>query len=64
MLAARAGVRRRYLRYLLPLAFLSPEIVEQIAAGRQPVELTAETLIKRVVLPLDWAAQKRLLGIG
>ena len=63
MLAARAGVRRRYLRYVLPLAFLSPEIVEAIAAGHQPAELTAETLIKRIALPLDWAAQKRLLGI-
>jgi site-specific DNA recombinase len=62
-LAARGGVHRRYLRYVLPLAFLAPDIVEAIAAGRQPAELTAQTLIKRVVLPLDWANQKRTLGI-
>ena len=49
---------------LLRLAFLAPDIVEAIAADRQPAELTAETLIKRVVLRFDWAAQKRMLGIG
>jgi hypothetical protein len=63
-LAARAGVRRRHVNYVLPLAFLAPDIVEAIAAGRQPVELTAQTLIKRVVLPLDWASQKGILGIA
>jgi site-specific DNA recombinase len=57
-------VRRRYLRYVLPLAFLAPNIVEAIATSRQPAELTAETLIKRTLLPLEWAAQKRLLGIA
>ena len=62
--AARAGVRRRYVSYVLPLAYLAPDIVEAIAADRQPAELTAQTLIKRVVLPFDWAAQKRMLGIG
>jgi hypothetical protein len=31
--------------------------------GRQPAELTAHTLIKRVGLPLDWASQKRVLGM-
>jgi hypothetical protein len=40
-------------------AFLSPEIVEAIVAGQQPVEPGAQTLIKRVALrvtmnsPLD-----------
>jgi site-specific DNA recombinase len=63
-LAARAGVRRRYVSYLLPLAFLAPDIVEAIATGHQPVELTAQALIKRIDLPLEWAAQERLLGIG
>jgi hypothetical protein len=63
-IAARAGVTARYVRRLLPLAFLAPVIVEAILEGRQPAELTAQTLLKRSALPLDWAAQKRALGIA
>tara|TARA_R110002110_G_scaffold415092_1_gene647860 strand:+ start:1448 stop:1966 length:519 start_codon:yes stop_codon:yes gene_type:complete len=56
------GVSRRYVGLLLPLAFLAPDIVETILAGRQPVDLTAEKLIKQVELPLEWAEQRRVLG--
>lgn len=56
------GVSRRYVGQLLPLAFLAPDIVEAILAGRQPVDLTAEKLVKRVELPLEWAEQRRVLG--
>jgi site-specific DNA recombinase len=45
------------------LAFLAPEIVEAIAEGRQPPELSTELLTKRLRLPLDWGDQKRLLNI-
>jgi site-specific DNA recombinase len=48
--------------HLMPLAFLAPNIVEAILAGGQPADLTAEMLIKRTDLPLDWADQKALLG--
>jgi hypothetical protein len=48
------------------LAFLAPKIVEMVAAGRQPPELTAEALAKRIDLPLLWTAGKsrgsRLVG--
>jgi hypothetical protein len=40
-LAKRDGITRRYIRRLVCLAFLSPELVEAILQGRQPVELTA-----------------------
>jgi len=46
------------------LALLAPQIVEVIADGRQPQDLTVERLTRRTVLPLNWDAQKRLLGIG
>jgi hypothetical protein len=36
----------RYVSSVLPLAFLAPDIVEAIAAGRQPSDLTAHRLIK------------------
>jgi DNA invertase Pin-like site-specific DNA recombinase len=46
----------------LQLAFLAPEIVEAIVAGRQPVGLTARRLRRIGALPLEWDRQRRLLG--
>jgi site-specific DNA recombinase len=63
-LATVEGISDRYVSSLLPLAFLAPEIVEVIAAGRQPPDLTAHRLIRTVDLPIAWAAQKQLLGIS
>jgi len=63
-IAARAGVSTRYVRRLLRLAFLAPGIVEAVVEGRQPAELTAQRLLMRTALPLDWAAQKTALGFA
>ena len=41
------GVGRRYVSRMIRLAFLAPAIVESIAEGRQPPELTAQFLIDR-----------------
>jgi hypothetical protein len=60
--AAIEGVDARYLSNLLPLAFLSPDIVAAIVHGTQPADLTAKKLIRRIDLPLDWPAQKQVLG--
>ena len=61
-LATVEGISDRYVSSLLPLAFL--DIVEAIASGRQPPDLTAHRLIRTVELPIAWAAQKQLLGLG
>lgn len=45
------------------LAFLAPKIVEAIAAGSQPLELTAEALAERIDLPLAWTAQEEVVGV-
>ena len=63
-LAAAEGISDRYMSRLLPLAFLAPDIVEGIALGRHPVDLTAHRLIRSLDLPLAWPAQRQLLGIG
>src|SRR4051812_34784976 len=63
-LASIEGVSDRYVSSLLPLAFLAPEIIEAIAAGRQPAELTAHRLIRNIDLPTEWSAQKRALGFA
>jgi hypothetical protein len=60
-LAKRDGISRRYIRRLVGLAFLSPQLVEAILQGRQSVELTA-TRLTELDLPLDWTEQHELLA--
>ena len=61
----REGVGKRYVSRLIRLAFLAPAIVESIAEGRQPPELTAQFLSTgRGDLPLSWHAQEKLLGFA
>ena len=60
-LAKRDGISRRYIRRLIGLAFLSPELIEAILQGRQPVALTA-TRLTELDLPLDWSEQHKLLA--
>jgi hypothetical protein len=60
-LANRDGINRRYIRRLVNLAFLSPQLVELIMQGRQPVKLTV-TRLTELDLPMDWAEQYRLLA--
>ena len=60
-LAKRDGITRRYIRRLVGLAFLSPQLVEAILQGRQSGELTA-TRLTEFDLPLDWTEQHRLLA--
>jgi len=57
-LAKRDGISRRYIRRLIGLAFLSPELIEAILQGRQPVALTA-TRLTELDLPLDWTEQQK-----
>jgi len=64
-IAMRERVGKQYVSRLMRLAFLAPEMVEQIVAGRQPRELTAQTLLTNATeLPLSWESQKRLLGFA
>jgi hypothetical protein len=63
-IAAREGLSVRYVGRLIRLAFLAPDIIEQIVKGCQPPELTAESLLRdRTQLPLEWSAQLNALGI-
>jgi site-specific DNA recombinase len=60
-LVERDGITRRYIRRLVDLAFLIPQLVDGILQGRQPVELTA-TRLTEFDLPWDWAEQDRMLA--
>ncbi len=46
-----------YTRSILPLAFLAPDLTEQILEGRQPRTLTLTALLAEP-LPLDWSGQR------
>ncbi len=46
----------------LPLAFLAPDTVQAILAGKQPPELTAERLKRLRFLPHGWQEQRESLG--
>jgi len=50
---------------LIPLSYLAPSIIEDLMAGRQPVNLNARRL-KSIAyhLPLDWSEQRQVLGFG
>jgi len=58
------GVLPNYVRRLTRLAFVAPRIVEAIAAGHQPPELTAKALTERIELPLLWSEQERAVGMS
>jgi hypothetical protein len=61
-IAAREGLDGSDISRILPFAFLAPDIIEAILAGRQPPELTAKVLMRLQLLPADWQAQRRRLG--
>jgi site-specific DNA recombinase len=52
----------RHVRFLAPLAFLSPRIIEAIANGNAPADLTVSTLARS--LPHRWADQEIKFGIA
>jgi hypothetical protein len=62
-LARATGHSKPYIRARLPLAFLAPRVQAAILDGRQPAELSVSQII-REDLPMDWAEQARIFGIG
>ena len=63
-IAVREKLPERYLRRLLELAFLAPDITEAILQGRQPRDLMLEDLVMGHNLPTDWSKQRKLLHIN
>ncbi len=59
--AARARVSESYASRILCLAFLAPDIVEAIVAGKHPRSLTLKRLLREI--PLSWAEQRERFGI-
>ena len=55
-IAREEGCGERHVRFLAPLAFLSPLIIEAIADGRARADLTITTLVRS--LPAEWTEQE------
>jgi hypothetical protein len=55
-------VNERFVRRLVPLAFLSSTIVQAIAEGRHPADLTGEALSRGIDIPVEWDLQNAALG--
>jgi site-specific DNA recombinase len=61
-IARATGLAPRHVRLILRSAFLSPNMVEAIIEGSQPLELTLASLLKEI--PLSWAAQHSKVGLS
>ena len=61
-IASKCDLGESYVRRMLRLAFLAPDIVEAIAEGRQPRGLTLQRLL--APLRLTWRDQRREFGFA
>jgi hypothetical protein len=59
--AAQQNMHADYFARLVRLGYLAPDIITAIVEGRQPAQLTRQKLA-RLTLPLEWQAQRQLLG--
>ncbi|WP_424360272.1 hypothetical protein [Methylocystis parvus] len=62
VVAAKEKLSERYIRLLMPLAFLSPKVIDAIADGEVPADLTPTALSRN--LPLAWGEQEQRLGLS
>jgi hypothetical protein len=63
MITKAEGVTDRYVRRIIELAFLAPDITQMILEGRQPADMSTEWLVRGADLPLDWREQRQVLGL-
>jgi site-specific DNA recombinase len=61
-IAKRENLAERHVRFLAPLAYLSPRIIEAIAEGRATADLIVTRLVRN--LPTVWADQEKQLGFA
>ncbi len=55
---------RQHQARLARIAYLAPDITSAIVEGRQPPSLNGRRLLRVTALPLEWSAQRRLLGFA
>lgn len=62
-LARVSGRDARYVKRLLTLVYLAPEIKQAILDGTQPVGMTLQKLTKTEALPVEFDAQRSRWGM-
>ena len=60
-IAEQLGTTKSNVQHLIEFAFLAPDIIEDVYAGKQPIGLTSEW-VKRNKLPADWGAQRDMIS--
>ena len=61
--ASQEHVTPGYVSRLLRLSSLAPDIITAIVNGKNPPQLTAKKLMRLALeIPVDWTAQRKLLG--
>ncbi|KKC27998.1 recombinase family protein [Sphingomonas sp. SRS2] len=63
-LAVEQGLSKDYFGVLLRISYLAPDIVAAILDGRQPAQLTRQSLARTTNLAIDWQQQREMLGFG
>lgn len=63
-LAKEQGYSADYFRVLLRISYLAPDIVSAIIDGRQPAHFNRQRLARSTNLPIDWQAQREILGFS
>jgi hypothetical protein len=61
-IAAQEGIGERHVRWLTPLAYLSPKVVSAILVEAAPAGTTVAMLAK--ALSHSWSAQERMFGLA
>jgi DNA invertase Pin-like site-specific DNA recombinase len=61
-LAVKEGYTERYVRCTIQLAFLAPDLLDAIVAGRQPRWLELKSL-RDGIIPLSWTAQRERVRV-
>ena len=63
LIASQERVSEGYISRLLRLPSLAADIITAIVNGKNPPQLTAKKLIRLTLqIPVDWSAQRKLLG--
>lgn len=63
-IAENEQLSARYVSRVINVALLAPDIVQALERGDHPIALNATKLVTSVPFPMDWGAQRELLGIG
>lgn len=63
-LAAMPITKLRHLQRIARLSYLDPALVRSFIGAKQPTSISARELWRQDTLPLDWRAQRDVLGVG